>query len=54
MVSDDSTVVFAQPITMDGQHIGSFKLGLSTASIASALTRLYVLLAIATFGSLRP
>jgi len=50
MGQDDSTVVFAQPITMDGQDIGSFKLGLSTTSIASALTKLYMLLAVSTLG----
>lgn len=50
MVHDDATGVFAQPITMDGQDIGTFKLGMSTASVASALTRLYMLLAISTLG----
>jgi signal transduction histidine kinase len=50
MVQNDSTLIFAQRITMDGQAIGSFKLGLSTASIASALTKLYMLLAVSTLG----
>jgi len=50
MVYDDSTVVFTQPITMEGQDIGAFKLGVSTASIARALTRLNLLFAVSTLG----
>ena len=37
MVQDDSTAVFVRQITMDSKSIGSFKLGLSTASIESDL-----------------
>ena len=50
MVQDDSTMVLTQQITLDSKNIGSFKLGLSTASIASALTQLYMLLAVSTLG----
>jgi hypothetical protein len=49
-VQDDSTAVFVRQITMDGKSIGSFKLGLSTASIASDLTQLYMLLAVSILG----
>jgi len=50
MMQDDSTAVFARQITMDNKSIGSFKLGLSTASIASDLSQLYMLLAVSTLG----
>jgi signal transduction histidine kinase len=50
MVLDDSTAVFARQITIDNKSIGSFQLGLSTASIASDLTQLYMLLAVSTLG----
>src|SRR5712691_1923509 len=49
-VPNGSLVVFAQQIMLDGQDIGAFKLGLSTASMASALTKLYILLTVSTLG----
>jgi len=50
MVQDNSIMAFTQQITLDSKNIGSFKLGLSTASRASALTQLYMLLAVSTLG----
>ena len=50
MVQDDSTAVFVRQITMDNKSIGSFKLGLSTASIASDLIQLYMLLGVSILG----
>ena len=50
VVADNATVVFTQEITADGQHVGSLQMGLSTASMTQALTRLYLLLGLSTVG----